>query len=170
MMRSHRLLTFFLAMAGTLAVSGTALAAKPEGKPDHPQHAQGKDHQKKSHHQNGRQLLGEKIKKNGHHVVDQKGDVTASIEVRDGKVAGLHAKHAKRGDLPVTKYKSTQKMARVDERQGAPRLMTVEYQYVGTIYIGYAYYDDYGDEEIYWFPYDMIFDGDTGAIDYVPAD
>ena len=35
-------------------------------------------------------------------------------------------------------------------------------------YIGYAYYDDYGDEQIYWFPVDMIYDGDTGAIEYVP--
>ena len=36
------------------------------------------------------------------------------------------------------------------------------------IYIGYAYYDDYGDEVIYWFPYEMILDGDTGAVDYIP--
>ena len=28
----------------------------------------------------------------------------------------------------------------------------------------------YGDEVIYWFPYDMIYDGDTGAIEYIPAD
>jgi hypothetical protein len=42
-------------------------------------------------------------------------------------------------------------------------------QYVGTMWIGYAYIDDYGEEIIYWFPYDMILDGDTGAIDYYPA-
>ena len=38
----------------------------------------------------------------------------------------------------------------------------------GTVYIGYAYYDDYGDEQIYWYPYEIIYDGDTGAIEYVP--
>jgi hypothetical protein len=26
-----------------------------------------------------------------------------------------------------------------------------------------------GNEEIYWFPYDMILDGDTGAVKYVPT-
>ena len=39
---------------------------------------------------------------------------------------------------------------------------------LGTAYIGYAYIDDYGDEQIYWWPYEMICDGDAGAIDYVP--
>ena len=31
-----------------------------------------------------------------------------------------------------------------------------------------AFIDDNGDEQIYWFPYEMILDGDTGAIEYVP--
>jgi hypothetical protein len=26
-----------------------------------------------------------------------------------------------------------------------------------------------GNEEIYWYPYDMILDGDTGAVEYVPV-
>ena len=33
---------------------------------------------------------------------------------------------------------------------------------------GYSFIDEYGDEQIYWFPYEMILDGDTGAIEYVP--
>jgi hypothetical protein len=37
------------------------------------------------------------------------------------------------------------------------------------VWIGYSYIDDYGNEVIYWFPYDMILDGATGAIDYVPV-
>ena len=48
-------------------------------------------------------------------------------------------------------------------------LILAQAQYVGTTYIGYSYIDDYGDEVIYWFPYDMIYDGDTGAIECVPA-
>ena len=41
-------------------------------------------------------------------------------------------------------------------------------QDLGTVWIGYSYIDDYGYEVIYWFPYDMIYDGDTGAIEYIP--
>jgi hypothetical protein len=41
-------------------------------------------------------------------------------------------------------------------------------QDLGTVYIGYAYTDDDGNQEIYWFPYEEILDGDTGAIEYVP--
>ena len=39
---------------------------------------------------------------------------------------------------------------------------------MGTTWIGYAYIDDNGDEQIYWWPYEMIYDGDTGAVEYVP--
>jgi hypothetical protein len=42
-------------------------------------------------------------------------------------------------------------------------------QDLGIVYIGYAYIDDDGNEEIYWFPEEMILDGDTGAIEYVPT-
>ena len=37
------------------------------------------------------------------------------------------------------------------------------------MYIGYAYVDDGGNEEIYWLPEEMILDGDTGAIEYIPT-
>jgi len=47
--------------------------------------------------------------------------------------------------------------------------VTVQAQDLGTIYIGYSYIDDNGDEVVYWFPYDMILDGDTGAVTYVPV-
>ena len=170
MIHIHRLLSLPVVFAAALLASaGAAFADKPEGKPNHQENGKHQnDHQKKSHHQNGKQLLGEKIKTNGRHAIDQKGDVTASVEVKDGKIAGMHANHAKKGELPVTKYKSSQKMAQADSFQGAAHFMTVQ-EYVGTTYIGYSYVDDYGNEEIYWYPYDMILDGATGAIDYVPA-
>ena len=177
MTRNFRLIHLLFAVIGTFAFAGASLAAKPASKPGHEDKAAHQDkgdhqqaHQKKAHHQNGKQLLGEKIKTNGHHVIAQNGDITASVEVKNGKIAGLHAKHAKKGDLAVTKYKTTKKMAQAEGSLGAPRLMTVQDQYVGTVYIGYSYYNDYGEEDIYWFPYDMILDGDTGAIDYVEAD
>ena len=47
--------------------------------------------------------------------------------------------------------------------------MQVQQTYLGTTWIGYAYYDEYGDEQIYWFPYDVVYDGDTGAVEYYPA-
>jgi len=168
----HRsvLLSMIGAAGLALAAGSATLAAPPTDKPAHEMKEKGQGEQhKKAHHQNGKQLLGDKIKTNGHHVIDQKGNVTASVEVKDGKVAGVHAKHATKGDLPVKKYKTSQKMAQADEFQdGTPRMIAVQ-EYVGTTYIGYSYVDDFGNEEIYWFPYDMILDGDTGAVEYIPA-
>jgi hypothetical protein len=146
----QRVLTAIAVILGLLALADAAGAAP------------------KANHHNGQQLLGQKIKTNGHHVIHTKGSYTTSVEVKDGKVAGVHVKHAKKGDVPVKKYKTDKKMARAD---GNPygSLLLVQAQYLGTTYIGYSYVDEYGEEEIYWFPYDMILDGDTGAIEYVPA-
>jgi ribosomal protein L21 len=121
----------------------------------------------KEDHHNGKELLGEKIKTNGHHAIDKKGDYTTSVEVKDGRVAGVHVKHAKKGDVPVKKYKTNKNMAQAAGHRFTSFLS--QDQYLGTTWIGYAYVDDYGVETIYWFPYDMILDGDTGAIEYVPA-
>jgi len=121
---------------------------------------------KKANHHNGKQLLGQKIKTNGNHVIEKKGPFTASVEVKGGKVAGVHVKHDKKGEVAVKKYKSDKKMARSD---GEVSFILVQEQYLGTVSIGYAYIDEYGEEEIYWFPYDMILDGDTGAVIYVPV-
>lgn len=112
-------------------------------------------------------LLGEKVKANGHHVLHQKGHHTVSVEVKNGKIAGVHVKHAKKGDVPVKKYKTNKKMAQTGGFQYASYQLA-QAQSLGTIWIGYAYYDDYGNEVIYWFPYEMILDGDTGAIEYIP--
>ena len=121
-------------------------------------------------HQNGKQLLGESIKSNGNHVIDKKGDYTASVEVKNGKVAGVHVKHAKKGDVPVKKYKTNKKMAQADgPRYKNASFLLPQDQYLGTTWIGYSYVDAYGVETIYWFPYDMILDGATGAIEYVPV-
>ncbi len=119
-------------------------------------------------HHNGKELLGEGIKTNGHHVIQKKGAYTTSVEVKDGKVAGVHVKHAKKGDVPVKKYKTNKNMAQADGHQFTSFLSSQD-QYLGTVWIGYAYVDEYGVETIYWFPYDMILDGYTGAVEYVPA-
>lgn len=144
---------------GATALGGAAVAA-----PKEPKEAK----KPKGHHNNGQRLLGEKRKTNGRHALHQKGDHAVSVEVKDGKVAAVHVKHAKKGEVPVKKYKTTKKMAHREGLQYAT-YYPVQYQDLGTVYIGYAYIDDYGDEVIYWFPYDMILDGDTGAIEYVPV-
>jgi hypothetical protein len=125
----------------------------------------------KANHHNGKNLLGDKVKADGHHVLETKGAYTVSAEVKSGKIAGVHVKHAKNGDVAVKKYKTDKKMAQLLESQGRFHLAAYapQDQYIGTTYIGYSFIDEYGDEEIYWFPYDMILDGDTGAIAYVPA-
>jgi hypothetical protein len=150
MNRMQRLLLSTIVILGSFALASTAIGAP-----------------KASHH-NGQQLLGARIKTNGEHVIDKKGKFTASVEVTNGKVAGVHVKHSTKGDVPVTKYKTNKKMAQADGPLYVS-YVSAQDQYLGTTWIGYSYIDDYGNEEIYWFPYDMILDGVTGAIDYVPA-
>jgi hypothetical protein len=150
MNRMQRLLTAIFVILGLFALADAAVAAD------------------KAHHQNGQKLLGDKIKTNGHHVIQKKGNYTTSVEVKDGKVAGVHVKHAKNGNVPVKKYKTNKNMAEAGGHQFTSFLLDQD-QYLGTVWIGYAYIDEYGYEEIFWFPYDMILDGYTGAVEYVPA-
>lgn len=146
---ARRLLTAIIAMIGVFAFVGAAIA--------------------KHDHRSGQQLLGKKIKTNGKHVIHRSGPHTVSVQVADGKVTGMSVKHDKKGNLPVKKYKTTKKMAQTEGLRFASYPgMLAQAQSLGTVYIGYAYIDDYGDEWIYWWPYEMIYDGDTGAIEYIP--
>jgi hypothetical protein len=165
MVRAYRYLVAILAVIGLIAMVGFADAqGKGKGK--------GKG---KHNHLSGQQLLGNKIKTNGKHAIHQHGKHTVSVTVKDGKVAGVNVKHSEKGDVPVTKYKTSKKMAtKIGEADGISlvsyRGTLAQIQDLGTLYIGYSYIDDYGDEYIYWFPYEMIYDGDTGAIEYIPLD
>ena len=157
---TRRFFTTSVALLGLSAFVGSVSASdKGQGK------GKGKG---KANHKNGKQLLGEKLKKNGKHVLEKKGANTASVDVKDGKIAGVKVKHDKKGDVAVTKYKTSKKMAYVEGLQLAS-MRLAQVQNLGTVYIGYAYIDEDGYEEIYWFPYDMIYDGDTGAIEYIPV-
>ena len=171
MARAHRHLVSVLTVVCLIAMVGFADA---EGK------GKGKGGEKgkgKHHHLSGKELLGDKVKSNGKHVLHKNGKHTVSVDVKEGKIAGVHVKHSEKGDVPVKKYKykTTKKMAaRTGESTGVSLVsyhgMLPQLQDLGMTYIGYSYVDDYGDEYIYWFPYEMIYDGDTGAIDYVPLD
>ena len=145
------------ALAGALALSGLGFMPLGFAKDDDKPKGKGK-----ARHNNGKDKLGDRIKANGQHKIDQKGPHAISVDVKDGKIAAFHVKHDKKGELPVKKYKTNKKMAQLDARQ--PAIVLVQYQYVGTTYIGYSYIDEDGYEEIYWYPYDMILDGDTGAV------
>ncbi|HET7731763.1 MAG TPA: hypothetical protein VFK48_17200 [Usitatibacter sp.] len=127
--------------------------------------------QKEHKHQNGKDLVGDKIKQNGKHKVHEHGKHSAFVNVRDGKIAGMSVTHAEKGEVPVKKYKTSKKMAAAETGGLQPAsLVLAQYrENIGTTWIGYAYIDDWGDEVIYWYPYDMIYDGDTGAIEYIPA-
>jgi len=152
MRRSYRLVVSTLAMVGLVAMLGPAYA-KP---------TKAKAHQ--HHHHSGQKLLGNKIKTNGNHVIEKIGKNTVAVVVKNGKVAGVRVKHSQKGEVPVTKYKTDQKMAAAG---GINQIQLA--QYMGTTYIGYSFIDEYGDEWIEWFPYDMIYDGDLDAVVYVPA-
>jgi hypothetical protein len=141
-----------VAVFGLLAVCGTQVAAA------------------KPVHHDAKQLLAGNLKSDGHHDIDHRGKFTTSVEVRNGKVAEVHVTHSIRGPVTVKKYKTHHKMAQA----AGPHVVYASFasgqdQDLGTVYIGYAYIDDDGNEEIYWFPEEMILDGDTGAIEYVPT-
>jgi hypothetical protein len=156
MVRTQRLLTIIIAIM-TLALAGSAFA-------------------KAHHHKNGEQMVGAHIKTNGQHTIDKHGKHTVSAQVTNGKIAGISVKHSEKGDVPVKKYKTKKKMAQADgvtiaETDGIRPVAYIQVQAydLGTTYIGYSFVDDNGDEVIYWFPFEMILDGDTGAVDYVPV-
>ena len=148
MVHKYRFLTAIFALTTAIILTGPVYAKK------HEQH-------------DGKPLVESKLKTNGEHMIGQKGEHKVFAKVQDGKIAGLHVKHDKKGDVPVKKYKTKKKMAQADGFMNAS-YQVAQYQDLGMTWIGYAYIDDYGDEQIYWFPYEMIWDGDTGAIEYVP--
>jgi hypothetical protein len=170
MARTLRSLAVGFTILGLIVANGSAWTA-PKDKTPQDKAPQGKAaHVKQHKHVSGKDLLGDRIKQNGNHKLEDHGKFSASVDVSNGKISGVKVKHADKGDVPVTKYKTTKKMA----AGPASGIQLASYQlaqdaYVGTMWIGYAYIDDYGDEIIYWFPYDMILDGDTGAIEYYAA-
>jgi len=186
MLRVRRSVTAILGIVSLIAMVGLADAqekgkVKDKGKEKEKakvvEKEKGPEKAKKvKHHVSGKDLLGEKIKTNGKHVLHQKGKYTAMATVKGGKIAGINVKHSEKGEVAVTKYKTKKRMAaKAGEADGFSLAsyhhgVLAQLQDLGTTYIGYAYTDEYGEETIYWFPYEMIYDGDTGAIEYVEID
>jgi hypothetical protein len=120
---------------------------------------------KKHNHHGGHELVASKLKTDGTHQIHKNGKHSVSADVKKGKIAGFHVKHETKGDVAVKKYKSHKKVALLD---GSPSENQPADTDMGTVYIAYAFVDDDGNEEYYWFPYEEILDGDTGAVEYVP--
>jgi myo-inositol-hexaphosphate 3-phosphohydrolase len=152
-MNMNRVLAAIVIVFSLLAIGNVAFAAAA----------------KKQNHHNGHQLVAANLKTDGRHNIDKKGHYSAAVESKGGKIAKFHVVHDTKGEIPVKKYKTHKKMAQAT----GPSLIYATFALVqdtdmGTVYIGYSYVDDDGNEEIYWFPAEEILDGDTGAIEYVP--
>ena len=172
MVRKFRLLVAFVSIVGLGMPGVNVFGAPPKDKPDHADKAGKADkpeHGKKQEHKSGKALLGDKIKQNGKHKLETHGKNTASADVKDGKITGVEVQNADTGNVPVKKYKTNQKMAQNGGGRYQLASLAPAQQYIDTVYIGFAYIDEYGDEIIYWFPYDMVYDPYTGAVDYYPA-
>ncbi|MGA2647744.1 MAG: hypothetical protein ABSF15_23835 [Candidatus Sulfotelmatobacter sp.] len=124
---------------------------------------------KKQNHHDGRRLVAAKLKTDGHHDIDKKGHYSASVDSKGGKIAAFHVVHDTKGEIPVKKYKTNKKMVQATGSHLTYASFALPQDTdMGTVYIGYSYIDDDGNEEIYWFPAEEILDGDTGAVEYVP--
>lgn len=161
-----RILHFLIALlagVGLTVIDGSALAQAKDKK-------DGKEQKVKAHkHLNGKDLVGDLVKKDGKHQFHKNGKHTAFVNIKGGKITGVTVTHSEKGNVPVKKYKSTKKMAG-ESAGGIQRVSFVltQVQDLGSTWIGYSYLDEYGYETIYWYPYEMIYDGDTGAIEYIP--
>ncbi len=124
---------------------------------------------KKHEHKSGHALLGANLKTDGTKQIERHGKHSVSADVKGGKIAGFHVQHDTKGSVPVKKYKTHRKMALLDGARSDSAPVDTQLQAdLGTEWVAYAYVDDDGNEEYYWFAYEEILDGDTGAIDYVP--
>lgn len=111
--------------------------------------------QGKKHHQDGAALLGGKNKQNGKHKLHQGGKSEVSIDVANGKVVGLTAKHPNKGNLKVGKAKSTKKLAEGGSNVIRVADRGVEIAQADQYYYGYWFYDDV-DYYYYWFPAEYV--------------
>lgn len=124
---------------------------------------------KVQHHHNGTQLVGDKLQHDGRYDIDHKGKYTTSVDVKGGKIAALRVRHSEKGAIPVKKYETHKRLAQTGgEHLIYTSFRLAQMQDLGTEWVGYSYVDDDGNEEIYWYPVEEIYDGDSGAIDYVP--
>ena len=123
---------------------------------------------KHNHHGGHSKVSKAEFKKDGNHPLEKNGKHAVSVDTKNGKITKFHAKHDTKGEVAVKKYKSHKKMAMLDNDADASEGVPTQQVDEGTVWIAYAYVDDDGNEEYYWYEAEEIYDGDTGAVDYVP--
>ncbi len=112
--RIQRLFTAMAVIFGLFALGDAAVAA-PKAK--------------HHNHHDAKQLLGERLKTDGHHEIHKKGKYHTLVEVKGGKIAGVHVKHEEKGEIPVTKYKTNKKMAQASGHLVYASWRSVQYRY-----------------------------------------
>jgi hypothetical protein len=128
----------------------------------------------KHNHNNGQQLIGSKLGTNGKHDVHKVGEHTVSFHVENKKIASVSVTHRTKGNVAVKKYKTTKKMVQGNEIDGPVQANSGLFQHAdyrvaqAIVYVGYSFFDGV-DEQIYWFPAEMVVDPFTGAVEYVPV-
>jgi len=106
----------------------------------------------------GKDLLGDKIKKNGKHKIHTTGKkVDVFAEVNNGKVTAVTA-----DGMQVKKVRSRQKLA---ETTPGLMLASMEVAQADIYYYGFWVYDDLTDY-YYWFPADYVI-VDSSWVDYM---
>jgi hypothetical protein len=113
---------------------------------------------KEKQHLNGKDLLGERIKKNGKHKIHTTGKkVDVFAEVNNGKVTAVTA-----AGMQVKKVRSRQKLA---ETIPGITLASMQLAQADVYYYGYWVYDDLTDY-YYWFPAEYVII-DSSWVEYV---
>ena len=134
-MFNRRGLVAVLALSGILAISGIAVAKGPHK------------------HQNGKNALGEKLKKNGKHEVGKAGKHSVIAEVNNGKIVNMTA-----GTLPVKRVKTKKKMVGLESGKikfAANGDIQLAQSSFDVWYYGYGF--DTGEEEYYyWYTADEV--------------
>jgi hypothetical protein len=109
----------------------------------------------KHQHQDGLQLLGNKVNMTGKHDVHKVGEHTISIHVENKKIARVTVAHRTKGNVAVKKYKTPRKMAQgyelnVPIEDSSALLQPASYRVAqsGVVYVGYSFSDGI-DEYIY---------------------
>lgn len=153
MLKAFKSLPAIVFLIAGLIVAGGAYAAPKGGHGAHKHFA-------------GHTLLGSKIGTDGKHEIHKVNGYTVHAHVSHKKVAQVSVTGPK-GAVAVKKYKSSKKMAMGESTDGLlVRVASGDYAQVDSGYVGYAFTDGV-DTYIYWFPVDMIADGDAGAEVYV---
>ena len=113
---------------------------------------------KNPHHNNGHNLLGGKLDRDGKHEVAKIGNNPVTAEVKGKKVVNMSA-----GNLPARKVKSNKKMA--EEPIGNMKLAANGDIQLAQVEVYYGYCFDSGLEEYcYWYPATDVIVTDTWVV------